>query len=156
MKGAPEVIGECRPLQVSSSLWRPAGHSALWEACFLAVAEALVLVPLPSYSRWSHDATGVIGKALLADIDGGTYDISRESGGQKYGGEKYGFKAAVGEYLYQVWLVAVAGKAEVLTKPQQTVLELLQKTPNAPLTLTSRPVPPPPWPAVTTAKRLGY
>ena len=105
--------------RLDSSLWRPDKMNALWEECFHVYTESWSL----HAGQWSFGKRGLLGSAMASDIKTGDYDIQEQH--QLEHGD-YDWNTAVNEYVHQIWVIQKGGQEEVLTKPQQKVLEFMR------------------------------
>ena len=131
--GASELAG------FVSSCWRPAGYCATIEETFHTVTEACNRLQQegqhPRFAGWDFGPAGVLGRAMQADIDAGSYDTEEQN--REEGGD-YDFVTAVNEWVHQVWAVYVAGHEEMLNAHRQVALELMLGTPGFPLLRATR------------------
>ncbi|MAV35040.1 MAG: hypothetical protein CMJ59_06235 [Planctomycetaceae bacterium] len=109
--------------RLDSSLWRPDKMNALWEECFHAYNESWNL----HSNQWSFGKKGGLGRAMATDIKTGDYDI-QEQNRLEHG--DYDWNTAVNEYIHQIWVIQKGGQDEILTEPQQKVLEFMRTSPG--------------------------
>jgi hypothetical protein len=127
----PEYTGKNIQLSgLRSSLWRPDSFNALWEETFHTVTEG--------YNRfepsWSFQKGSPLSTSMKADIDDGMYDIQEQN--QLEGGH-YDWQTAVNEYVHQIWVIHNAGKADVLTPPQASVVSHMSTSTAFPMTVNA-------------------
>ena len=131
--GASELAG------FVSSCWRPEGYCATIEETFHTVTEACNRLQQegrhPRFADWDFGPAGVLGRAMQADIDAGSYDTEEQN--REEGGD-YDFVTAVNEWVHQVWAVYVAGHEKMLNAHRQVALELMLGTPGFPLLRATR------------------
>ena len=62
--------------------------------------------------------------------------------GCTYGDDQsYNWGTAVNEWVFQIWLLAVAGHESVLSPPQREALAIMRATPHFPFMPLNRPYP---------------
>ncbi len=113
-----------------SSMWRPEPFNALWEESFHTITEAYNR----GDSNWSFEKGSVLSTLMQADIDAGQYDIEEQN--QLEGGN-YDWQTAVNEYVHQIWAIHFSEQADVLTDPQQAVVDHMKQTSGFPMAVNT-------------------